>query len=748
MFVLYIDFESKKDRTGSKKEEIIINRGKVLAGNRLIHRLVHLKGIIAMLGLQKTGNRALPFRKVKFIRFPGYLLVLLWLSVNPIYTSQAQPSFNKNFQDARFTSLTINNWLTQNFDSSIHQDQLIESASLDSFSPAKNRFAYNLSAQNDAERSDQEAVMKLNIAKPWWMLPWAYVVFLLFLISFVFGIRHYELSRVRMRERMKKADFETGKLKELDTLKSQFFANISHEFRTPLTLIKGPLEDILEDYKKPPALETLKMMHSNTERLLRLINQLLDLSKLESGQFTIKVTRGDITGFLRGLVMSFSSMVEQKNQKLKFIEASTVKSPELKNNFYFDRDVVEKIINNLLSNAIKFTPEHGKITVTTCLTKSRNTKIIFEITIKDTGIGIPHDKLPHIYDRFYQVDQTLKREHEGSGVGLAYVKELVKAHKGSISVMSNPGEGTVFRLRFPIGSEYYTHGEIIMQDPDVTFAEVKSYKQDSSRRPEALKQEQHYSKKDKEVILIVEDHPDVRKYICDNLKKEYSVLEASNGKEGFRIADEAIPDLIISDVMMPGMDGFEYCANVKSNEKTSHIPVILLTAKSEKKDLIQGLETGADDYLTKPFNTKELRARVKNLIENRRYMREKFEITSVIKPGEISVTSRDRSFMEKLVDMIEKNINSENFSVEDLAREVEMSQSQLHRKLKALINQSASQFIRSAKMHRAKELLEKDAGNIADIAYMVGFSDPGYFTKTYRAFFGILPSETRRKNEQ
>jgi signal transduction histidine kinase/DNA-binding response OmpR family regulator/ligand-binding sensor domain-containing protein len=652
---------------------------------------------------------------------------------------------------------------------------LIEFASLDFAAPDRNRFSYSLKTQgeqwinigtnhsitftnmkpgsytlkvrgtnNDGVWSNHAAVLQINILPPWWLRIPAFVIYILLASVLFLGLRQYELSRIRLRERIKKADFEADKLKELDVMKSQFFANISHEFRTPLTLIKGPLEDMMEEYPDQTKQKIFSVMHSNTERLLRLINQLLDISKLETGEFKIKVSTGNIVGTIKGLVMSFTSIVEQKKINLRFIEASSLKNQEILTNFYYDKDVIEKIINNLISNAIKFTPSKGRITVTACIRQWKNGREMFEVTVKDTGIGIPADKLPFIYDRFYQVDASSKREQEGSGIGLAYVKELMKAHKGEIAVMSKPGEGTVFRLRFPLGSTHFSADQIVTMQEQEAHAGYINYKGIEEHSLEKSNQEQHKKNRDLDMILVVEDHADVRHYICSRLQKDYLILEAPSAAAGLTIAEESIPDLIISDVMMPGMDGFEFCAKIKSNEKTSHIPVILLTARADEQDKIHGLETGADDYLTKPFNAKELLVRVRNLIDNRKYLREKFEVTSVIKPGEISVTSRDRSFMEKLIQVIEKNMKTENFSVEELARGAGMSQSQLHRKLKALINQSAVQFIRSVRMNRAKELLEKDAGNIAEIAYMVGFSDPGYFTKTYKSFFGILPSEVKK----
>jgi signal transduction histidine kinase/ligand-binding sensor domain-containing protein/DNA-binding response OmpR family regulator len=598
---------------------------------------------------------------------------------------------------------------------------------------------------SDGIWSSNEAVMNIIVTKPWWNRNLAYLAYLLLLIWIIYRLRKYEMARILLQNRIKIADFETKKQKEVNLMKSQFFANISHEFRTPLTLIKGPIEELISTTDDVQKQQTLNLMHSNTDRLLNLVNQLLDLSKLENGQYTLEVAPGDIKGFLSGCVMMFSSLAEQKNISLLFVEDTSVNDLQLQENFYFDSDAMQKIINNLLSNAIKFTPAGGTIKVTIALHEWKFDEKAFEVTVADTGIGIHEDKLPFIYDRFYQVDSSPNRLYEGSGVGLAYVKELVDAHKGTISVESKPDEGTSFRVRFPLGIEYFKNGQVIISDkyePVELNGFIPHIENNNQKKPHILP---IISLKDKPIVLVVEDHSEVRQYIMDCLKDSFTVLEAVDGLRGIQLANENIPDLIISDVMMPVMDGFEFCNRIKSSEKTSHIPIIMLTAKATEDDRIQGLGTGADDYLSKPFNTKELLARAKNLIENRRLLREKFGDNTIIKPSEISVSSRDQVFMEKLLKVVEANIANEKFGVEDLSGAVAMSQSQLHRKLKAIINQSANHFIRMVRMHRAKELLEKNAGNIAEVSYQVGYEDPGYFSKTYKSFFGQLPSEVKKQ---
>ncbi len=653
----------------------------------------------------------------------------------------------------------------------------IDFAALDFANPVNNRFAFSMSTagenwinagnnrsvtftdmrpgiyslrvrgtNSDGLWSNREAMMTIKIASPWWHQTWTYFIYLFMITSIIGGIRKYELSRIRLRDRMRLANIEAVKLKELDQLKSQFFANISHEFRTPLTLIKGPLEQLSEAESDIHKKTSLMMILSNASRLLQLINQLLDLSKTGSDNYTVKAGRGDILGFIRGLTFSFASLADQKSIILKIEESPALKTANLHDNFYYDQDILEKIFNNLLSNALKFTPENGRVTLKIFMHREMDSGEWIEFLVSDTGIGIPADKLPFIYDRFYQVDANSRKEYDGTGIGLAYVKELVRIHKASIKVNSEPGRGTDFCLRFPMGKDHFAPDQIIQTMPERvdgtnTGKELKiRYAIDPGK---AVNNEN----KEAPWILIVEDHVQVSDYLTETIRKEYRVKTASNAQDGIRIAEVLIPDLIISDVMMPGMDGYQFCELIKTSYKTSHIPVILLTARGADADRVTGLEMGADDYLTKPFNVNELRIRIKNLIDSRRALRQRFSSNSIIRSEEISVTPRDAVFIEKLLKVVKENIANNSFSVDDLGRETGMSQSQMHRKLKATVNMSASQFIRSVRMHRAMELLTKEAGNIAEIAYLVGYDDPGYFTKTFRAFFGKLPSEINRKSQ-
>lgn len=526
--------------------------------------------------------------------------------------------------------------------------------------------------------------------------------------------------------------------KELGDLKSRFFANISHEFRTPLTLIIGPLEDMMQDGSPEKLTAVLPEMHRNSLHLLRLINQLLDLSRLDSKSYHIRTTRKDIIPFVRQIVHSFSSLAERRK-----IGLETEIDPALRHtldngeaSFYFDEDVLEKVLTNLLSNAFKFTSDGGEIRIRMSLYEGRHT--FLELKVEDNGAGIPPGKLPYVFDRFYQADHTIRRQHEGSGIGLSLVKELIELHHGKISASSRPGEGSLFTCLFPLNEKIMTGQE---ETAKTTASPVQPIRPEMSALEEKNSDTLPQQDPDKPIILIIEDHPDVRKYIFKKLENAYTLLEAEDGKEGLDMAMEHIPDLVISDVMMPGMDGFALCKALKSDDHTCHVPIILLTARAEDSDKMAGLETGADAYLIKPFNAKELLIRVRHLILLRNRLRAKFSGKLIIKPGEITVTSRDREFMQKLTAEVEDHIDDSRFSVEKLAIALNMSPSQIYRKLKALINQTPQHFIRSIRMQRALELLRKNAGSISEIAYRVGFEDPGYFSKVFKTHFGFLPSE-------
>jgi len=593
-------------------------------------------------------------------------------------------------------------------------------------------------SNNDGIWNEEGAAMKIIIAPPFWQTFWAYGIYAVILILGLYVLRRYELSRIRLKNRLKSESFETRKLKEIDEMKSGFFANISHEFRTPLTLILGPAEQLEQNETDDNKKEKLHTIKRSANRLLRLINQILDLSKLEKGKTKLFCEEGDVVNFLKGITNSFSSIAERKNISLQFVsEASDIQT-------YFDRDVFEKIFYNLLSNAFKFTPQGGFIEVKIYQPASSFCKV----SVKDSGIGISEDDIPKVFNKFFIVENISGFTEQGSGIGLALVKELVELHKGSITVESKINEGSTFVISIPIGKDYLLEEEIakvkteeifVSESRVSEFLDEEAVQIESGNRKDDAK-----SVDDSLIALIVEDNSELRKYIAANLQSDYKIIEASTGKKGCEKAVEIIPDIIISDIMMPEMDGYSLCKKLKADERTSHIPVILLTARAGEEDKLNGLETGADDYLTKPFSSKELSLRVRNLIEIRQTLRKKFSSSLIIKPKEIATGSIDKLFLEKAMNVVEKNISNDKFSVEEFSSEMSLSHSQLHRKLKALVNQSAIQFIRSIRMQRALELLQSNSGNIAEVAWQVGFGDPSYFTKTFSKHFGYLPSDVNK----
>ncbi|RFS17152.1 ATP-binding protein [Emticicia sp. C21] len=520
---------------------------------------------------------------------------------------------------------------------------------------------------------------------------------------------------------------QNARLKELDNLKTTFFANISHELRTPLTLILGPIQELRQKY---PAEGLLPMMQRNTQRLLTLINQLLDISKLEAGQMKVEVSRQNISQYFRTLTSSFTSLAE--SQKISF--ETSIGNDEIWG--YIDRDKLDKIITNLLSNAFKFTAKEGKVSVNM---ESPNAKNMI-ITISDTGIGIKKDKVDKIFDRFYQVDSSQNRKFEGTGIGLALVKELVDVLKGTINVESQENVGTTFTVQIPIDTQ--TWKDAIVEESLETDNYSANLAESAIVNGHAKLSAENVNGEQENILLIVDDNDDIRTYIKSIFEKEYQVIEAINGKEGISKATEKIPNLIISDLMMPEMDGFEFCKALKSDEKTSHIPIIMLTAKADIGSRMEGLELGADDYLTKPFHKDEMLVRVRNLISIREKLKKKYgkEIVE-LKPDEIKVTSIDEAFIVKAKAIIERNLSDSQFDLTRFADEMTMSTVQLRRKIKALTNQTTVEFIRKYRLQRAANLLKQKAGNVSDVAYQVGFESLPYFTKVFQEEFEITPSE-------
>jgi signal transduction histidine kinase/DNA-binding response OmpR family regulator len=666
-------------------------------------------------------------------------------------------------------------------------------------------YTFRVQAKNVYGHPGREAAFQFKVLPPWYKTWLAFLGYLL--VSFLgvyFIVRWRSLKLVGekqkleriVKERTKEINLKSQqlekktfqlkeqsvKLQEMAKMKSRFFANISHEFRTPLTLIIGPLEQILSDYrcKDSQLVNKLNLMLRNSQRLLMLINQLLDLSKFDSGKMRLQAARQNIIPFLKGILASFELLATQKKLDLRF------HAKEENITLYFDPEKMEGAVCNLLLNAVKFTPPGGKITVTVYanVTENRTKKGNFpststpeflEISICDTGIGIPKDQLGHIFDRFYQGERSIsglgEHDHKGSGIGLALAKELISLHHGRIDVHSREGKnsGTEFIIRLPMGEAHLKPYEIISpseipSDRGKSFEITAAYRvekeakepvtanrngktniagtfvepgKDIEKEPE-FEPEPRGQKKN--VILVVEDNAEVRNYIREPLDPLYTVVEARDGKEGIKVAIEIIPDLIISDIMMPGVDGYELCRVLKNEIKTSHIPIILLTAKASEESIIQGLETGADDYITKPFNSKILTTRIKNLIDLRRQMQKKIQRQKMLLPAEISVSSIDEEFLKEFQAIVEKHLSDPEFNIDQLCKELYMGRTTLFSKIEALTGESPKQFIQSYRLERAAQLLKSDFGNVTEVAFKVGFSSSAYFTKCFKEKFHQLPS--------
>ncbi|HSW56544.1 MAG TPA: two-component regulator propeller domain-containing protein [Ignavibacteriaceae bacterium] len=586
---------------------------------------------------------------------------------------------------------------------------------------------------NDGVWNAEGTSLRILIKPPWWATWWSYILYG-FVIMFLFsGSTRFYLNRQRLRSQLQLEQEHAKKLEEVDKMKSNFYANISHEFRTPLMLILGPIEKLLSRVKDEENQKQAGLIKGNAKRLLTLINQLLDLSRLEAGKLKLKASFGNIAQFVKGLAMEFESIAERKDISLKVLMEKEVVEA------YFDKEKLEKIITNLLSNAFKFTPSGGRITVKLSETSSNQVEII----IRDSGIGIPKSELTKIFDRFYQVDGSITREHEGTGIGLALTKELVELHKGNISVDSVEGHWTEVKLHFALGREHLAGDEII-DSADFEMRKVENFDEFTKEDSEAedLLNENLI---DKTIVLVVEDNPDVREYIKEALLEYYHVEEAANGEQGLRKAEKCIPDLIVSDIMMPKMDGYEMTRRIRQNDKTSHIPIILLTARSDKDSKLEGLGLGADDYLIKPFDSEELLARIKNLIETRRFLQEKFGSGATIlqKPEKEKLSCLDEQFLSRVMMVIDEHLAEEEFSIEEFGKDVGMSRSQIHRKLKALTGKSTSMYLRTVRLAKAKQMLSEKIGNISEISYKVGFSSPAYFSRCFKEEFGHAPSEEK-----
>ncbi|GAB4413458.1 MAG: hypothetical protein OHK0039_20370 [Bacteroidia bacterium] len=526
-------------------------------------------------------------------------------------------------------------------------------------------------------------------------------------------------QRIRQREQaliLQQERTEQARLRQLDQLKNRFFTNITHEFRTPLTVIIGMAQILSGNYREK------KLILRNGQNLLRLINQLLDLAKLEAGKLELRLTQVDVVGYVRYLTESFYSMAEEKEIRLTFYA-------ELRELWMdIDEEKLQYIIFNLLSNALKFTPVGGKVILHLKQAEDR-----LEINVQDTGVGISPAQLPYIFDRFYQADDSQTRAYEGTGIGLAYTRELIHQLGGEVTVSSEVAAGSTFSLWIPIRREA-PQGVPQAASLQPTMLDQTSFS------PEA------WGSDAQPLVLIVEDNPDLIFYLQSVLVNHYSLKIARNGAEGIAMALELIPDLIISDVIMPQKDGFELCETLKTDQRSSHIPIILLTARATQADKIEGLTRGADSYMAKPFDKEELLVRVEQLIALRRSLQQTYaQGQEQASADALQLPAQEHDFLQQLKQRLAPVLGEADFTIPQMAELMGMSQVQLYRKLKALTGQTPSLFLRRMRLDASKALLADPEKNIAEVAYEVGFSDPNYFSKTFHQAFGIPPGEFRKR---
>jgi signal transduction histidine kinase/CheY-like chemotaxis protein/AraC-like DNA-binding protein len=703
---------------------------------------------------------------------PNVFITKILVGNNPVLPNDQTGVLSESIEKA--TSITLTHL----------QDILtLEFASLDFSNPGQNKYRYQLAGiddewiQSDTRRSatylhlpdgkyvfkvqgsnsegiwnEKTAELEIIVLPPWWATWWSYMIYMIILGFVARTYFHYRLNQTKIESQLILEQNEAKRIKELDTVKTQLYTNITHEFRTPLTVILGMVQQI-KSSPKEHFQNGLDMIESNGKNLLNLVNEMLDLSKLEAGKMELNLVNGDVIQFLRYMVESFHSLAENQGKQMHYLASLDALYAR------YDAEKLRQIISNLLSNALKFTEVKGNIYISISSfdfeTDSGIKSLV--IKIKDTGSGISEDKILHIFDRFYQADNGLTRKAEGTGIGLALTKELVHLMNGTIEVKSPPvgaRKGTEFTVILPLhtisGSDEIV--SVHVQDDLKNASAAKFEKQSVPLNTFSNSSINH------DLILLVEDNADVVAYTASCLP-EYRLAVGKDGKEGFDIACELIPDLIITDVMMPFVDGLEMSKRLRSDERTSHIPIIMLTAKADMESKLQGLEHGVDAYLEKPFYKDELKLRIKKLLEQRKLLQKVYSklagfqmsadnhtpedegMSAALMPDEIPEI--EDVFVKKVRQEIELHLSNENYSVEQLSKNLFMSNSQVQRKLGALTGHSPNQFIRVLRIQKAKKLLKTTNESITNIASLCGFNDAGYFGKVFKQECGMTPQEYR-----
>jgi len=631
-------------------------------------------------------------------------------------------------------------YLLEGFDKDWTEPSLNHSANYTNLDPGEYTFRVK-TVSIDRQESNSGPELKIVVLPPYWRTWWFKLFMFVAMVGVIYLFIAFLVNKEKLKNDLVLEKLKANKLHELDMMKLRFYTNISHEIRTPLTLILGPLEKMKNNMISPSEIKGhVDVMHRNALQLLQLINQLLDFRKMETGNLKLVLSQGDLVSFVAETVSSFEKLAEEKEIELKF---NSLKKRIVTN---FDAEKVGKILNNLLSNAFKFTGKGGKITVNLSLVfdsaendlvGNSEEKRLIEITVKDTGIGISESNLEKIFVRFFQIGES--QNQTGTGIGLALTKELVKLHNGKLFVTSKTGKGSKFTVQLP-------YEEITVPEADHGAVSSATPKEKSTNQMLSEEQLPEQALADRKIMLLVDDNADVRYFIKSHFQGSYQVLEAANGVEGWDIALKTIPDIIISDVLMPDMDGYEFCRKVRKDERTSHIPVLLLTALGSREHEIEGLSHGADDYITKPFDLVVLQTKIENILSVRQSLKQKYTGEMLLQPRNIKLSSPDERFLQKAIEVIENNISDPDLDIERFATEIGVSRMQLYRKLNALTEMTVKEFVRSIRLKRAAQLLVQRKLNISEIAYAVGFRDLSHFRKCFKQEFGMSASEYLDKN--
>ena len=612
-------------------------------------------------------------------------------------------------------------------------------------------YTFKLKAANsDGIWTDNPLSLKITVLPPWWKTDQALFFYIVLLLLVLYLLNRMTQIRLNKKQAITLEQNMLLQEKALNEKKFQFFTNISHEFRTPLTLIMNPINDIIRDDSLilPERIkEKHNIIYKNTDRLYRLINELLDFRKLELNKTRVSARKLNLVDFSKNILNYFKEEAITNDIDLN-LDADLIDIT-----VWSDEKMLEKIIFNILSNAMKTTPKGGtinidlqstdKLYILPLVNKTKPIKVV-EISISDTGVGIAQEEVKRIFERFYQAENLNKGYYGGTGIGLEVVREFVNLHKGKIEVESEVGKGSKFKIILPAGKSHFNESEIATEKIDQQFKNEKFTPTNSSIEKEKNSTKNQNSSK--YTLLIVEDNAELREYLKNEIGNEYKVLTAENGNKGLEIAKESLPDIIITDVIMPEMNGFDFCKKIKTDISTSHIPLLMLTAKAKIDDRMEGIELGADAYMVKPFDMRLLRLRLSQLITSRQLIFNKYFSLITDIPSNLNTTSLDKEFIEKVLNYINDNMGNPDLNVELLASQLNLSRSQFYRKIKALTNQTANEFLRNIRLQKAKQIIEKGNTNISEVCYKVGFSSPSYFTKCFKSYFGVLPSEVESKS--